>query len=503
MVLSQEDGIRELSQQTPSQNGGPLTRSEAKRQLGVLTTPSKSLAAKNPLKEKKGMVSDRSVNSLHRFLQIGKKPGTIADGHATDGKTDTKLDQSPSDVEEVDDPQLSQSAETQRSSLDDLDVMWLVNRDQNNNISKDKKLHDEIRQAMEKLEERLVAKVTRQLDDWATRLEETMLTMQGQLVELQSRQQEELMPCQKCLANSQAQTEKDAGGTPGDVRGKRKDTSARKSKKKKATRQGGTHETERWRLSDSPGEHTQASSQQFPRAAASNPRDNLSSPPGSQENGTRPRGGGRAVWMRGDSQQGSGTWQRGAHGEMSQETLHTHPRGRKGQDKSGRKPKAPSKIPNQEVEGELQARALRKRNLIVRGWTDLRADMDKDALQHEVCDILFQVTGIAPSVERLIVVEKQIVLQLRSLGNKIRILRRRRNLRNLFGYNLWLDDDLTAREVEVQKWLQEEAERLGRLGAKAKVGYVKLIVDGVCWQWDESEANFICLPPKQPFRRGY
>lgn len=450
---------------------------------------------KETAKEKKGKGADPKVNTLHKFLQIGTNVEamcTKTQVHTKDGKDESKADQTLRDAEKVDGLSSAQSEPTERTALDDLDVMWLLNRDQNNNSSKSRHLPDEIKQAMEKLEERLVAKVTRQLDDWGPRLEETMLTIQGQLGELQSRQQEESRSCQKCLANSEVQTESDAGGFPRDDKRKKRNTSSRKHRNRKGKNQERT-QRERRRSPDGPGGHTQASSPQLHPGGASIPSQN--SPPTPWSQGNRSPVG---------EPQRYGTWNRGGvHRESRQGTPYTQPSSHQGQNRPGLEPRPPSRISQQEVEGELEARALRKRNLVVKGWTNLRPDMNTESLNQEVCDILLQVTGISPQVVRLMVVDKEIVVQLSSLGNKIRMLRRKGNLRNLFGYNLWLDDDLTAREVEVQKWLQEEAERLSSLGARTKVGYAKLIIDGVCWQWNESEAKFICLPPKQPFRRDY
>ena len=75
-----------------------------------------------------------------------------------------------------------------------------------------------------------------------------------------------------------------------------------------------------------------------------------------------------------------------------------------------------------------------------------------------------------------------VLVQMETLEAKRRVMRNRRLLK---GSRIYVDDDLTRSEREIHKKLGEQAKKEEAGGRKVKRGYMKLIIDGVCWKWDE------------------
>lgn len=55
------------------------------------------------------------------------------------------------------------------------------------------------------------------------------------------------------------------------------------------------------------------------------------------------------------------------------------------------------------------------------------------------------------------------------------------------GINLWIQDDYTPREKEVQEWLGMVAEEEEKRGYEVKVSYQKIMIDGEWYKWDEKK----------------
>lgn len=60
---------------------------------------------------------------------------------------------------------------------------------------------------------------------------------------------------------------------------------------------------------------------------------------------------------------------------------------------------------------------------------------------------------------------------------------------------MWLEDDLTEREKQIQEWLESIAREEEENGLETKLGYMKIRVDGSWYEWNEKlgrleEMNF-------------
>jgi hypothetical protein len=56
---------------------------------------------------------------------------------------------------------------------------------------------------------------------------------------------------------------------------------------------------------------------------------------------------------------------------------------------------------------------------------------------------------------------------------------------------MYIDDDLTENERNIQKRLREHAKEERQKGKIVKVKYQKLIIDNVTWKWDRYASKLI------------
>lgn len=55
---------------------------------------------------------------------------------------------------------------------------------------------------------------------------------------------------------------------------------------------------------------------------------------------------------------------------------------------------------------------------------------------------------------------------------------------------MFIDDDLTKKEREIQKKIRETADKERKKGNKTRMGYQKLEVNGVWMKWQKNEDEF-------------
>lgn len=57
------------------------------------------------------------------------------------------------------------------------------------------------------------------------------------------------------------------------------------------------------------------------------------------------------------------------------------------------------------------------------------------------------------------------------------------------GSDIWLKDDLTERQYEIQEWLQEQVRTKLAAGHRTKLGYMKIYIDNDVWFFNEMTAK--------------
>lgn len=141
----------------------------------------------------------------------------------------------------------------------------------------------------------------------------------------------------------------------------------------------------------------------------------------------------------------------------------------------------PTALGKGEYEREKEERANRKKNLMIKGIRTVGR-----GLKEEVKKVIKELMDVDIYIKRVLAIEGGLVVELESFKNKIEILKRKGRLG---GIKLWIGDDFTKREKEVQEWLSMIAEEEGMRGHDTKVGYQKVRVDGEWFEWNERKGE--------------
>lgn len=139
----------------------------------------------------------------------------------------------------------------------------------------------------------------------------------------------------------------------------------------------------------------------------------------------------------------------------------------------------PTRLGEGERQREMEERELRKKNLMIRGIRTVGK-----GLKEEVKKVIKEQMGIEIYIKKVATVGGGLLVELESFSNKIDIIKRKGKLR---GINLWIQDDYTPREKEVQEWLEMVAEEEGKRGHEVKTSYQKIMIDGEWYKWDEKK----------------
>lgn len=95
----------------------------------------------------------------------------------------------------------------------------------------------------------------------------------------------------------------------------------------------------------------------------------------------------------------------------------------------------------------------------------------------------------------------EMVLKFKNWTEKLEIMRKRKELK---GTGIWIKDDLSRREKEIQNWLRDVAENERRRGRQAEVKYMKIWMEDMWWRWNERKGDIeiwrYAEESRQPFR---
>lgn len=137
----------------------------------------------------------------------------------------------------------------------------------------------------------------------------------------------------------------------------------------------------------------------------------------------------------------------------------------------------PTALSENEFLWEMKERKSRKKNIFIRGIRTVGK-----RIINEIKGIVREYMNLEIYISNIRALGGGVVVELESFENKVEILKRKRMLK---GIDLWLEDDYTAREKQVQEWLEKIAKEEGRNGLETKVGYQKIKVKEEWYKWNE------------------
>lgn len=73
-------------------------------------------------------------------------------------------------------------------------------------------------------------------------------------------------------------------------------------------------------------------------------------------------------------------------------------------------------------------------------------------------------------------------IHFKKLEGKLAVMREKKELK---GTNIWIDDDHTKREIEIQKWIRRIAKEKREQGERVSFGYMTLICNGEVMKYNE------------------
>lgn len=82
---------------------------------------------------------------------------------------------------------------------------------------------------------------------------------------------------------------------------------------------------------------------------------------------------------------------------------------------------------------------------------------------------------------------KTCLVELENRNEKRKIMFNKRKLKEIPNRKIFIMDDLTKRELEMQKKLRSKAIEEKAKGKEVTIGYRKLTIDGVVWRWNGTE----------------
>lgn len=81
---------------------------------------------------------------------------------------------------------------------------------------------------------------------------------------------------------------------------------------------------------------------------------------------------------------------------------------------------------------------------------------------------------------------KILVVEFENEYDKLRVMSNKSELRKMGSEKIYIDDYLTKKEREKQKHIAMRAQEEKRKGKLVKIGYSKVIIDGVEWRWNRN-----------------
>lgn len=142
----------------------------------------------------------------------------------------------------------------------------------------------------------------------------------------------------------------------------------------------------------------------------------------------------------------------------------------------------------EELQGKIEAleKDKKKNNIIVSGISENAGD--EDAVKEEVAKVLKEELKIEANIKstRRIATGKYII-KMEKFTEKLEILRKKHRLKQAKNKIIYINDDLTKAEIEIQQKITEVAKKEKQNGKHVKMGFMKLYINGKEWKWDHKE----------------
>ncbi|KAH0814053.1 hypothetical protein GEV33_008739 [Tenebrio molitor] len=141
-----------------------------------------------------------------------------------------------------------------------------------------------------------------------------------------------------------------------------------------------------------------------------------------------------------------------------------------------------------ETKMENEERRRRKNNIVITGWRS--EGSSKQQSREKVEKFIKENIGEAKVKDCYNINKDQILVQMEEWSGKEKVMKQKGKLRgNRATEKIFIDNDLTKKEREIQKKIRAIAREERRQGKDLKVGYMKITIEGVQMRWNEEKGR--------------
>lgn len=141
------------------------------------------------------------------------------------------------------------------------------------------------------------------------------------------------------------------------------------------------------------------------------------------------------------------------------------------------------KINNLEMIMEKRDKIDRKNNLIIKG-----TNIEGNRLEKQVENLIKNKLGVDIEIKEAYEIKKinggqgTIIAKLKNWEDKQEVLKNKNKLK---GEHIFIDNDLTAKEREIQKKLRDMGKMETAKGHRIRIGYKKIFINGIKHEWND------------------
>lgn len=140
-------------------------------------------------------------------------------------------------------------------------------------------------------------------------------------------------------------------------------------------------------------------------------------------------------------------------------------------------------------------RDKRRNNVVVSGLD--MGNIQQDVLEGEMKKFFRKNMDIEPELKTTKKIgAKTYLIELGSVTEKIKVMRNKSKLRNYTDERVYINDDMTRTQREIQEKLRTVAREERKMGKSVREGFQKLIIDNVQYRWNDERGNIEKSKPK-------
>lgn len=133
-------------------------------------------------------------------------------------------------------------------------------------------------------------------------------------------------------------------------------------------------------------------------------------------------------------------------------------------------------------------REKRRNNVVIQGIK--LESTDHNTIKEEMIKFMEKELGIDAEIKTAKKIGKETCLvEFNSIIGKDKVMKNKSKLRLRIGERVYINDDMTKTEREIQGKIRKQAKEEKERGNNVKIGFMKLIVNNEVWKWDKYKSS--------------